>query len=147
MRNDMRPDALPAKSGYQRDLPHVQFSGRTLYITFATKHRWTLPSAARSLALQHVLHDDGIMYDLHAAVVMTDHVHMLLTPRMDERGELYGTAQTMNRVKGASAHSINRLLGRRGPVWQSEYFDRMIRDEADGRGALEYICANPVEAG
>jgi REP element-mobilizing transposase RayT len=140
------PTAKPAKSGYRRDLPHLQFEGRTLYITFATKDRWSLPPEARTLVLRHLLHDHESVYRLHVAVVMPDHVHTILTPMRDETGEYFGTAQIMHRVKGAAAHSINRSLHRSGAVWQSEYFDRMLRGEDDLRTAVEYVCTNPVEA-
>jgi hypothetical protein len=52
----------------------------------------------------------------------------------------------MDRVKGASSHAINRLLSRKGAVWQSEYFDRMVRGEDDLRATVDYVCANPVAA-
>ena len=42
---------------------------------------------------------------------------------------------------------INRVLGRRGKLWQDDYWDRYIRDEAHYRKVVHYIESNPVKAG
>ena len=86
------------------------------------------------------------MYALHAAVVMPDHVHILITPGLDESGQTFGIAQIMQAVKGISAHAVNGALHRRGRVWQPEYFDRALRNNERIRAGAEYICANPVRA-
>jgi len=54
-------------------------------------------------------------------------------------------AKIMSRMN-VSAHRINRLGGR-GPVWQREYFDRIIRRGEDIQQKGAYVCANPVRAG
>ncbi len=53
----------------------------------------------------------------------------------------------MNGIKGASAHSINKLLKRRGHVWQDESFDHILRSEEKMISKVEYICQNPVRKG
>lgn len=78
---------------------------------------------------------------------MPDHAHILLTPINDERGETYGVAQIMHAIKGASAHAVNKSLGRSGRVWQPESFDHVLRSDESTRQKAEYICANPVRAG
>jgi hypothetical protein len=50
-------------------------------------------------------------------------------------------------IKGSSAHSINKLLGRSGPVWQEEYFDHVVRSYESLRERIEYIRQNPVRRG
>ena len=49
--------------------------------------------------------------------------------------------------KGASAHRVNGILGRTGPLWQEDYWDRYIRDEEHFRKAKRYVESNPVKAG
>lgn len=78
---------------------------------------------------------------------MPDHVHILLTPGADEHGDVFGLAQIMNGIKGASAHAVNRAIARKGRVWQEESFDTMLRSDESIRQKAEYICANPVRAG
>jgi len=84
---------------------------------------------------------------MHGAVVMPDHVHLVFTPLRDDTGATFALSQIMNGIKGASAHAVNRVLGRRGHVWQSESFDHALRRTESVRNAAEYVPANPVRAG
>ena len=78
---------------------------------------------------------------------MPDHVHMVFTPLWDEQGHSYTLAEITNGIKGASAHSVNHLLKRKGSVWQDESFDRVLRSNEAVRAKVEYTCANPVRKG
>jgi hypothetical protein len=53
-------------------------------------------------------------------------------------------AGNLRAVKGCSARSINRLLCRKGPLWQDESFDHVLRGEESLRETIEYIRQNPV---
>jgi putative transposase len=53
----------------------------------------------------------------------------------------------MNGIKGASSHSVNKLLGRKGALWESESFDRIIRSDAEFEHRMLYIVQNPIAAG
>lgn len=55
--------------------------------------------------------------------------------------------QVVQAWKGASARVINRLRKGSGTVWQHEYFDRYVRDEAGLIAAVRYIAQNPPKAG
>ncbi len=47
--------------------------------------------------------------------------------------------------KSMSAIAVNRMLDRQGiPVWQRNYYDHIIRDEADLNRIREYITNNPL---
>jgi putative transposase len=52
----------------------------------------------------------------------------------------------MKGIKGTSAYKINRLLGRKGQLWQDESFDRIMRS-GEFENKFNYICSNPVDAG
>jgi REP element-mobilizing transposase RayT len=140
------PPAKPARATYRRKLPHIQRERRPVFVTFVTHERWILPEDVRQIVLDHCLHDHGTKLQMHAAVVMPDHVHLLFTPLTDEAGNTYGFAEIMNGIKGASAHSVNRELRRDGAVWQDESFDRTLRSDESTRAAADYICENPVRA-
>lgn len=139
--------AKPARSSYRRRLPHLQMSDRALFVTFNTWQRTPLPERVRAAVLEHCLHDHQRKYWMHAAVVMPDHVHLLFSALTDERGNVYGLAEIMQGIKGASAHTVNRLLRRSGRVWSPESFDRSLRRDEGVREKAEYICENPVRAG
>lgn len=78
---------------------------------------------------------------------MPDHVHLLLSPIRDHHGPTYGLREIVAAMKGASAHAVNRVLGRNGAVWQQEWFDHQLRNDESLRQKGEYIIANPVRAG
>jgi len=129
-------------SARKRDLPHLERSGKTYFLTFRTKNRWILPPAARDIAMECCLHDNQRTLWLDALVVMPDHVHMLITPY-----EHCGLPLIMTRIKNVSAHRINAELHRTGPVWQREYFDHILRSDESSRTKGEYIVMNPVRKG
>jgi REP element-mobilizing transposase RayT len=80
-------------------------------------------------------------YDLHAYVVMANHVHLLITPRVP-------VSKVMQSLKRFTAREGNRILGLTGrPFWQDESYDRLVRDAAEFRRIARYIEMNPVNAG
>ncbi|MCG3152636.1 MAG: hypothetical protein GEEBNDBF_01938 [bacterium] len=81
-------------------------------------------------------------YDLEAWVVMPNHVHLLVRPH-----EGVALRSLVQAWKSVTAHRINALLGRHGPVWQRDYFDRVVRTDRHHMMAREYIEMNPVRAG
>src|SRR5436190_21535242 len=113
---------------YWRDLPHILPDFRPIFITFSTWKRFELPHRARDLALQCCIHDHEKKAFIHAAVVMPDHVHLVLSRMLNaEQTEVVTVREIMQGIKGASAHAINKLLNRRGSVWQDESFDCYLR--------------------
>jgi REP element-mobilizing transposase RayT len=102
--------AKPTKGEYRRNLPHLQADDKTQFVTFATFKRWRLPESVRGLVLNHCLHDHGKKIQMHGAVVMPDHVHLIFTQLRDLSGNIFGLAEIMNGIKGASSHSVNKAL-------------------------------------
>ena len=139
--------ARPGSRAYRRRLPDYQPVDVAIAITFVTWKRHPLPERVRSLVLDACLVANGARFALHAAVVMPDHVHLLLTPGRDSSGAIFPISQILNSVKGASAHAVNKALSRKGHVWQPERFDRALRSDESMRAVADYICANPVRAG
>ena len=81
------------------------------------------------------------VYDLHAWVVMPNHVHMLVTP-------LASPAKFMQSLKGYTAREANRLLNRQGEqFWHRESYDHWVRGDEQYRRIARYIEENPVSAG
>jgi REP element-mobilizing transposase RayT len=132
---------------YRRMLPHYQKAGRALFVTFCKSHRNPFSAEARDLVLRSCVHDHGQRYQLHAAVVMPEHVHLLLTPLVDEKGWPYGLPAILKLIKGVSARATNKLSGSSGPVWQEESFDHVLRSQESFEDKLEYIRQNPVRPG
>jgi putative transposase len=80
-------------------------------------------------------------FDLLAFVVMANHVHLLITPRVP-------VARITKGIKGGSARRANSILGRVGArFWQEESFDHWIRNASERERIHSYIEHNPVVAG
>ena len=133
---------------YRRRLPHLQCDNKPHFVTFCTDRRWILPATVRSLVLDSCLHDNGKKLDLKVAVVMPDHVHLIFTPLVDYGAmEVCSLAEIMDAIKGASAHRINKMLGRYGRVWQAESFDHVLRSSEGLDAKVQYLLDNPVRRG
>jgi REP element-mobilizing transposase RayT len=91
-------------------------------------------------ALQH--HQQVLKHcELHAFVVMANHVHVLTTP-------LVPPSKLLHSLKGFTARKANRALRRTGErFWQEESYDHWIRDEGEFARVRRYIEGNPVRAG
>jgi REP element-mobilizing transposase RayT len=89
-----------------------------------------------------LLFRQGRDYDLHAWVVMSNHVHLLAT--LFPGASLPRTVQSW---KARSARAANRVLRREGAFWARDFFDRYIRDGEHFAQTLRYIEQNPVKAG
>ncbi len=87
-------------------------------------------------------HFDGVRYDLLAWCVMPNHVHAVLRPRSG-----FLLEKILHTWKSFTAHEINRLLQREGTIWEKESYDHLVRDGADLRHQVEYVCRNPGKAG
>ena len=77
---------------------------------------------------------------LGAWVVMPNHVHVIVTPIGHSIGEV------VRRLKGATSVEVNRLLERKGRLWQPGFFDRVIRSGEHFDRTQSYIEWNPVKA-
>tara|TARA_B110000977_G_scaffold97663_1_gene128589 strand:- start:244 stop:882 length:639 start_codon:yes stop_codon:yes gene_type:complete len=74
-------------------------------------------------------------------VVMPNHVHLLLS--LSAELELPAFIQ---RLKGGSSFAINQSIGRSGPLWARDYFDRLIRDQNHFFNCARYIRRNSLKA-
>jgi REP element-mobilizing transposase RayT len=80
-------------------------------------------------------------YLLHAFVVMPNHVHTLVTPKVM-------ASRWLAPLKGFTAYRANELLTRHGqPFWQDESYDHLVRSPAEFDRIRVYIEQNPVAAG
>ena len=61
-------------------------------------------------------------FDVHAFVVMPDHVHLLLTP-----GENLTIERAVTFVKGTFSYLVKKELGYLWEVWSEGYYDQRLR--------------------
>ncbi len=159
----------------RRELPHWRQDGCTYFVTFRLAHSvpveilrqweqlpdketacqkfqewldqghgdcWLRQPEIARIVESALRHFDGQRYALGEFVIMPNHVHAIVTPLADNT-----LSDILHSWKSYTAHQINRLLGRNGPVWQDESFDHIIRNEHTLEQTAEYIRQNPVRAG
>jgi putative transposase len=81
------------------------------------------------------------LYDLHAWVIMSNHVHILIDPHVP-------LSRITKSVKNFSAREANAILNRTGePFWQTMSYDHWVRNEREFNNIIRYIENNPVSAG
>ena len=129
----------------RRNLFHWQREGSTYFITFRLK-QGELNEDERGIVLDACTHWHGRRMTLHAAVVMPDHVHLLLDPLPREDGTDYPLSALLHSIKSFSANAVNRQRDASGALWLDESFDRLIRDEEEFEQKGQYILHNPVKA-
>jgi putative transposase len=98
--------------------------------------------------------------ELDAFMVMPNHVHGIIT--LIGPGSVVGAGLALPAGKGAassaptladvvrafkplSAIRVNRLIMRSGPLWQRNYYERIIRNERELDKIREYIATNPLK--
>jgi len=97
-------------------------------------------------------------YKVDALSIMPNHVHMLLDTSVQLPAEWSAGGRPpdyvdvdkwMQLIKGGSAYSVNRYLGRTGTLWAKESYDHFVRYDNDGEYSRikDYIAQNPVVAG
>ena len=147
------PESSSGSRYSKRRLPHFERPWGKYAITFATFERRALANPERDIVLDCILFPaKRNHYELYAACVMPDHVHLLLEPQIkskNDQGEpiFYSLTELLQNIKSVSAHKISASRGASGPVWEKESFDRIIRSERDLHEKFEYITRNPWDAG
>lgn len=79
---------------------------------------------------------------IHAYVLMTNHVHLLVTPETE--GSLPKTLQSVGR---RYVQYFNYTYGRTGTLWEGRYRATVIDSEHYLLTCMRYIELNPVRAG
>ena len=130
----------------RRRLPHFERAWAIYATNFTTRSGRCLSPKARTIVLNSLRHFHSQRYDLFAACVMSDHVHLLFQPwpkNNDNNGSIFfwPVSDLMHSIKSFSAHKINELESKSGFVWQKEQFDRYVRSDRDLQEKFHYSCA------
>jgi len=124
---------------YRRKLPHVRIDGAVYFITWRVRNdQPDLSVDERDCTVSAIRHFANLRYILHAYVIMNDHVHVLVQPFPGRRLE-----DLLRTWKSFTANRMQREFGRAGAIWQEEYCDRIVRDDAEYEQKWSYILNNP----
>ena len=78
---------------------------------------------------------------VHAYVLMTNHVHLLVTPTTDE-----GISQMMQSVGRRYVRYFNGVYRRTGTLWEGRYKASLVQTDSYLLTCYRYIELNPVRA-
>jgi len=93
-------------------------------------------------------------YRIDAIVVLPDHLHMIITPKISteysqiissiKRSFVYGLdAQVKEEAKAEI--STSKYRRNHAGIWQERFYEHTIRDEKDWLEKMEYIHYNPLK--
>jgi len=126
----MRPTREKIRSNEYAYFVSTQTAGRK---PFFRHDRWA------RLMLATIKHYTGAGYQLHAFVIMPDHLHLLITP-------VESIEKSVQLIKGGFSFRAKRELEWNGEIWQPGFTDHRIRDEEDWIRHIQYIRTNPLDA-
>jgi putative transposase len=113
---------------------------RTFFTTAVTANRRRLfQSEQNAELLLHILQDNRQKgrFQLHAYVIMPDHIHLLLTPT-----ENISIEKAMQFIKGGFSFKLKSAFD----VWERSFKEHRIKDRQDYEHHRTYIEQNPVRA-
>ena len=79
---------------------------------------------------------------VHAYCLMTNHVHLLLTPP-----DATSCARLMKHVAQRYSKRLNARHGRTGTLWEGRFHSALVASERYALACYRYIDLNPVRAG
>ncbi len=89
--------------------------------------------------LQEYAHETGCL--VHAYVLMTNHVHLLITPKTSD-----AVGNLMKRLGQRYVQYVNRTYRRSGTLWEGRFRSCMTQEEDYVLGCYRYIELNLVRA-
>jgi putative transposase len=79
---------------------------------------------------------------VHAYCLMTNHVHLLVTPDTHD-----ACGRLMKQVGQCHVQRINHRLGRTGTLWEGRFYSSLVNTESYVLACYRYVELNPVRAG
>lgn len=124
--------------------PRILIDGMAVHIVQRGVDRAaTFFTAEDYLLYLELLREVSDLFDLrvHAYCLMTNHIHLLLTPTQSEN-----LSPAMKRLTQIYVQRINRLYSRSGPLWAGRYKTALVGTDRYLLSCYRYIELNPVRA-
>ena len=84
---------------------------------------------------------DKFLCRIHAYVLMTNHVHLLVTPMREK-----GIGDMMQALGRRYVHYVNKTYRRTGTLWEGRYKASLVDSDAYLLTCMRYIELNPIRA-
>jgi putative transposase len=125
-------------------LPRLTVTGYPHHVILRGNNRQDIFRTAadyqRMLALLFE-HSRAHHVDIHAYVLMGNHLHLLLTPQEDQ-----GLPKMMQALGRSYVQAFNKAHARTGTLWEGRYRSTLIQTERYLLACMVYIDLNPVRA-
>jgi REP element-mobilizing transposase RayT len=135
---------IPEKGSRKLRIGRRSIPGQVYLLTTATCERRPVfkNRQAAEIVMNSVnyLETEGVIV-VEVMVLMPDHLHLAASVSKGTLEEL------MQRFKSFTAKGINKMLNRKGPVWNPQYHDHAIRKDEVLLDVIRYCLNNPVRAG
>ena len=96
----------------------------------------------RRITIEALKHFHVVRYTLGSFAIAGNHVHALVMPVPG-----IDLSEVQHTWKSFTAHAINKALGRTGPLWRTESYDRIVRNEDERMRIEDYILAHREQGG
>ena len=135
----------------------IFWDGYSYYFTLVTHRREPLLIEHITL-LRDAFRRSKQRYDYHidAIVILPDHIHMILTPKIAteypkiirdiKRSFVYGLRSETKKLAKQSLGAKKYARSHAG-IWQERYYEHTIRNEQDYQNILQYMQHNPIKHG
>ncbi len=124
--------------------PRVVIAGQPHHIIQRGNNRQNIFNAAKDYCyFINKLYETSIEYecDIHAYVLMTNHTHLLATPKTQD-----SLSKMMRKLGTCYANYFNHNYDRTGSLLEGRFKSSLITDEAYFIICMRYIELNPVRA-
>lgn len=126
-------------------LPRLTLPGYPHHILQRGNNRQPIFSSATDYQFMlELLYDNARKFDvaIHAYVLMDNHFHLLVTPRIPE-----GLSQMMQSVGRRYVRYFNDAQSRTGTLWEGRYKSTLIQPGPYLLACMAYFDLNPVRSG
>ena len=135
----------------------IYADGYSYFLTMVTHGRKPLlVDNIELLRYAFALSKKKYVYRIDAIVILPDHLHMIITPKISteysqiissiKRSFVYGLDEkTRELAKAEISHAKYRRS--HAGIWQERFYEHTIRDEKDWLDKMEYIKNNPLKHG
>ncbi|MCD6162410.1 MAG: transposase [candidate division Zixibacteria bacterium] len=117
--------------------------GNIYFITCVTQNRERILIQHQSQLKDSIRkYKAELNFSIIAWVILPDHFHMIINPRDNNLSKLF------NKIKLSFSKKFRYLSGvNKGRIWQSRFWDHVIRNQEDMNNHIDYIHYNPVKYG
>ncbi len=117
--------------------------GNTYFITAVTNNRKKILIEHHDLFVDSLIkYKEKLRFSLIAWVVLPDHFHMIIDPGEND------LSLVMQKLKLSFSKKFRYISNEtKGHIWQSRFWDHIIRNQSDMNNHIDYIHYNPVKHG